>query len=569
MRLSFVPLAFILLSVATAQGEAAALRSAIVGQKAPDFALTDTSGRRLSLRDLKGKTVVLDFWATWCPPCRDELPVFNRIAQSYSRAPVVVLGIDAGEEPESVRRFLEKNRLSYRILLTYDDDSLIRTWGVQSYPFVVLIDRNGVIADAAYYPPEGLETAMRSKLRMLLASRYISPPVKKSMWTERLEGVVYPEITSEAPSQRIPHRADELLLQASLDFRMNRLGEALKEVDLCLEAHAGWVPALRLRAHIYAKQGKTKGSIADCAAILERPAAELGIYGVNADALEKVKKSNRRVDDYLAAVDLNSSSLVGQLKSVQECLAADRLEAAQTAADRAVEMAPENIGAYQLRARVEKERGDWNAELADINRMLIVDPANAWARTYRPDVLLRLAQLSAPRGTDDTYAVYSAVLAHPVWDHADNDSLLLIAEDVGATYGGMEPTECIHAPQKYQKQMDEVFADYAGRKSAKVKLQSRFAITRAFRLLTSAECDQFVQSRFRGKQPSPELTRLFAQTPDLIRLSQVFFNSNHTLAMVLVSNYCGGLCGGEKWRILAKRNNGWVDEDWSTCTTIS
>ena len=299
------------------------------------------------------------------------------------------------------------------------------------------------------------------------------------------------------------------------------------------------------------------------------PLIDLPRNGLKAGALAELQKSKGRVDDYLGAVDLDPRSLVGKLKLVQESLAADQFEAAQMAADRALAMAPDNIGAYQWRARVEKEKGDWKAELADLDRMLIVDPTNAWARTYRPDVLLRLAPLVSPRADDDTYAVYSAVLAHPVWDHVDHDALLLIAEDTGATYGGMEPTKCIQAPQKYHKQMEEVLTDYAGRKSAPVKLQPRFRILRPFRLLTSAECEQFVQFRFRGKEPSPELTRLFAQTPDLIRLSQVFFNRDHTLAMVLVSNYCGGLCGGERWRILLKRNGSWIDEDWSTCMTIS
>jgi tetratricopeptide (TPR) repeat protein len=275
------------------------------------------------------------------------------------------------------------------------------------------------------------------------------------------------------------------------------------------------------------------------------------------------------LNDYLRAVDVDSGTLAARLKLVQERLSAGDVQAAQAAADRAVEMKPDDAGAYRTRAQVEKERGDWTAELADIDRMLIVDPTNAWARTYRPDVVLRIAQVASPPDADNTYAVYAAVLAHPVWDHDDDDPLLLIAEDSGATYGGMDPNKCIEAPEKYQQQMKEVLADYAERKAAKVKLQSRLRITRPFRLLTSAECDQFVDWRFRGKKPSPELAALFAQTPDLIRLSQVFFDRDHTLAMVLVSNYCGGLCGGELWHILVKRNGSWVDENWTRCRTIS
>ena len=76
--------------------------------------------------------------------------------------------------------------------------------------------------------------------------------------------------------------------------------------------------------------------------------------------------------------------------------------------------------------------------------------------------------------------------------------------------------------------------------------------------------------RFRGaKSTDPRLANLFAQTMDLVRLSQVFFDHDHTLALVLVSNYCGGLCWGEKWRVLTQHKGAWMDENWTSCMTVS
>ncbi|HEY7306327.1 MAG TPA: hypothetical protein VH601_19540 [Bryobacteraceae bacterium] len=147
--------------------------------------------------------------------------------------------------------------------------------------------------------------------------------------------------------------------------------------------------------------------------------------------------------------------------------------------------------------------------------------------------------------------------------------MLLIAEDTGATYGDMEPADCIEPPPEYRKQMDQILASYALRKSHQARLQPRFHITRPYKLLSEAEARQFTDFRFRGKQPDSRLSELFRQTPDLIRLSQVFFSKDHTVAMVLVSNYCGGLCGGEKWRMLVKRNGVWIDKEWARCTIIS
>ncbi len=244
------------------------------------------------------------------------------------------------------------------------------------------------------------------------------------------------------------------------------------------------------------------------------------------------------------------------------------------ALDRAIELSPCSVAAYQLRARVAKERGDWQSELRDIDRMLMLEPSNQWAKTYKPDVLLRLAPDTSPVRGDETYAVYSAVLAHPVWDHADADSLLLIAEQTGATYGGMDPANCVKPPPEYQKMLDEAPAEYKARKSNKARFQARFHILRPYRLLNDEECSGFTDFRFRGKEPSAELGAIFRQTPDRIRLSQFFFSQvfcskDQMLALVLVSNYCGGLCGGEKWRVLIKRSGAWVDEDWIRCFTVS
>jgi tetratricopeptide (TPR) repeat protein len=324
-----------------------------------------------------------------------------------------------------------------------------------------------------------------------------------------------------------------------------------------------------LRASIYSKQGKRNEGIADYGRILSKSPDEPEIYGLRANLFRSLNQANRALDDYEQQTRLDPHNAEAWLHLAGMYLVANRLDAAGKAVDRAIELAPDTVSAYQLRARVDKENADWKGELMDIDRMLILEPNNNWAKSYRPDVLLRIAQSAAPVWGDDTYAVYSAVLLHPVWDHADSDTLLLIAESTGATYGGMDPGKCIEAPAAYQKQVDQALADYAARKSLKVQLRPDFRITRPYKLLSDADTQQFVNFRFRGAAPDPKLARLFSETPDLIRLSQVFFDQNHTLAMVLVSNYCGGLCGGEKWRILIKRKGVWVDQDWARCMTIS
>lgn len=187
--------------------------------------------------------------------------------------------------------------------------------------------------------------------------------------------------------------------------------------------------------------------------------------------------------------------------------------------------------------------------------------------------VLSLAQHQAPvqeQIADDAYAVYSTVLRHPVWDHLDNDRILLIEDTTGETYGGTgEPAQCIHAPAAEQKRLEELLADYAAHKSETWKLAPRFTISRTYRMLTKAEADEFSNFRFRGKKPSGANAKLFRQSEDLIRLGRVFFNSDRTLALVMVSNYCGGLCGGQDWRVLEKRQGAWVTLPWNQCMTVS
>jgi hypothetical protein len=122
--------------------------------------------------------------------------------------------------------------------------------------------------------------------------------------------------------------------------------------------------------------------------------------------------------------------------------------------------------------------------------------------------------------------------------------------------------------------MDEVLAAYSAHHSETIQLRPAFHILRPYKLVTDAEARLFQTSRIGDKRvsnptPTPALTRLFAQASDIIRLGPVFFNHQRTLAIVSVSNWCGGLCGGQAWRIFIKRDHVWIEQSWSRCTLVS
>jgi len=134
------------------QGEAS-----IAGSKAEDFAI-EISGKPAHLSDLRGKVVVLNFWGTWCPPCKDELPALNRLQKYIASRNGVVLGVAADEDPAAYEKFLREEGVTfptYRDPATKDNRSPIAlSYGTSMVPETYIIDRRGRIARKVVVPQQ-------------------------------------------------------------------------------------------------------------------------------------------------------------------------------------------------------------------------------------------------------------------------------------------------------------------------------------------------------------------------------------------------------------------------------
>ncbi len=116
--------------------------------KAPSFTLRDLNGKEVKLEDQRGKIVFLNFWATWCPPCRAEMPSMEKLYTQFKDRDFIILAVDLREETKKVRVFQEKFKLNFPILLDSDGRVGLK-YEVWSIPTKYLIDREGYVKGGA------------------------------------------------------------------------------------------------------------------------------------------------------------------------------------------------------------------------------------------------------------------------------------------------------------------------------------------------------------------------------------------------------------------------------------
>ncbi|MDR1727398.1 MAG: TlpA family protein disulfide reductase [Acidobacteriota bacterium] len=130
-----------------------------VGQAAPSFKLKDLDGREIALEQFRGKIVLIDFWATWCGPCRMTMPVVEKLSKEYPDD-LVLLAVNLQESVGEVRQYLEQQGLQSQVLLDEGGDVSI-AYGADAIPMQFLIDRDGVVRNVL----TGFSPSMASKLR--------------------------------------------------------------------------------------------------------------------------------------------------------------------------------------------------------------------------------------------------------------------------------------------------------------------------------------------------------------------------------------------------------------------
>lgn len=142
-----------------------------VGRPAPDFSLPLLNGGTLVFHSLRGKPVLLNFWASWCAPCREETPLLVRLHKIYGPRGVAFVGINAEDQPADARQFVAQYHVDYAVA-HIDDERLIDAFGVPGLPTTILIGADGIVAGrvvGGFVGPEG-EKSLIGWLDRLLAA---------------------------------------------------------------------------------------------------------------------------------------------------------------------------------------------------------------------------------------------------------------------------------------------------------------------------------------------------------------------------------------------------------------
>ncbi len=140
-------------------------RRALTGQPGPDFTLPALEGKKTSLSDFKGKIVLLDFWATWCVPCRESTPLIEKVNSAFSSKGLVTLAVDYGEEPAVAKGYLAHNPSSLPNLVD-PNNTVADLYKVSSVPTFILISKDGKVTYRSSGFGDDTEAGLRAALKL-------------------------------------------------------------------------------------------------------------------------------------------------------------------------------------------------------------------------------------------------------------------------------------------------------------------------------------------------------------------------------------------------------------------
>ncbi|HEX6994625.1 MAG TPA: TlpA disulfide reductase family protein [Gammaproteobacteria bacterium] len=146
---------------------ASAVGAGEISGPAPNFSLPSRSGEQVSLEDLKGQVVMINFWATWCGPCRKEMPHLEALHQRYANLGFTLLGVNVDEDTSGVEEFLKETPVSFEVLFDPENE-VSELYDVVAMPSTVMVDREGNLRYMHHGYQSGYENEYQAQIRALL-----------------------------------------------------------------------------------------------------------------------------------------------------------------------------------------------------------------------------------------------------------------------------------------------------------------------------------------------------------------------------------------------------------------
>jgi|HubBroStandDraft_1064217.scaffolds.fasta_scaffold00638_1 TonB family protein len=420
----------------------------LIDKPAADFKLRDLDGREVQLSSLRGKVVLLDFWATWCGPCRAEMPAIEKIYRKEKD--IEVFGIDVGEDREIIQKFLRDQKITYPILLAAQS-RVQQDYAANALPSVVILDKNGVIRSYKKGYKQGIEKGLREDLEdtrhafPVAHARVISkraPEYTAEARDAHLSGAVTLHLTVSpqgtpsgvrvtgplghgldekaidavqgwkfepamregqpiaeemnvevafsltAPSQSAPSEprtAEEAYRRGAHLVQTDHAEDAIGMYDKAIVLRPDWALAFHARASAFVHLKKYEEAIHDFDEAIRLDPAHPGWYDGRGLAYSNSGQHDRALDDYDRAIEMSQLPVGGYFNNRGWAnLELGHAEKAIPDLTKAVQLLPDYRKAYENRAQAYAALKDWAHAIADYTAAMDLGP-NRWQYEKRAE----------------------------------------------------------------------------------------------------------------------------------------------------------------------------------------